>query len=486
VRAEHAEVVATLHALNQCFEDLVVRGLKSAGPDDVKRLGAIAQEFGRSGAGYVADVLDALVRATREGDDGAPRYLLRAQTAARVFERVLSLDSAAEALGSPTPPAASGSAAAKPSPPSADRKALIPVLEEMADVVEGLVGSGLTTASESTRQKLDASGKEAARAKLGRLSASIRYVNDELGRFLSESQHFSARRLAFFLNRVWLISRGLKEAIDENNTDALARLLWQSAPTPVKSIRAVTLGVQKRALLDGSASFDFRMRVLDGGKDLPRGTRLVWSTVFAAKKGVPAEAFLHLPQAQKFMPKLLLEPTEVTITECAVTIDDFGNGRLMLGPKSTVTAGAKQKAWDEFFSWDPQRSLERVMRHQVTPLDLEVELQEEIVVTEYELGTPAPHPQRPELQVFPMTFGALELDATVSTGPDGEALLAALKGLKKKGAKKPPLFGLMHYDFCRLAFFPLSLQTDEGPEHLMISRERIDLASLMKTLDLRT
>ncbi len=485
MRAELAEVATSLQVLNQCFEDLVVRGLKSAGPDDVKRLDAITQEFGRAGANYLADVLTSLVRATREGDDEAARLLLRSQTAARVFERVLSLDAAAEALGAANPPAASVASGSKPAPALEDKKALIPLLEEMAEVVEGLIGSGLTTASEATRQKLDASGKEAARAKIGRLSASLRYVNDELGRFLSESPHFSARRLAFFLNRVWLISRGLKEAIDENNTDALSRLLWSATPTPVKTIRAVTMGVQKRALLDGSASFDFRLRVLDGGKDLPRGSRLVWSTVFAAKKGVPAEAFLHLPQAQKFNPKILLEPTEFTITECAVALDDAG-GRLMLGPKSTVTAGAKFTAWDEFFTWDAQRSLERVKKHQVTPLDLEVELQEEIVVDEYELEAPAPHPYRPELLVFPLKFGQLELDATVSTGPDGEALVDALKGLRKKGATKPPLFGLMHYDFCKLVFFPLSAQDKAGPEHLMISQEKIDLASLMKTLDFRT
>jgi len=482
VREEHAEVTAALFSLQQALEDLVVRGVKSAGPDDVRRLQALGEEFGRAGAGYLAEVVGALVRTTREGGEGAARALLRAQTAGRVFERVVSLDAAAELLGDGAEVEPSGPPKREP-PPLEDKTALIPVLEELAEVVEGLVSSGLTTASAATKQKLDASAKEAARLKLGRLSASLRYVNDELGRFLSESAHFSARRLAFFLNRTWLISRGLKEAIDEDNRDALAKLLWSSAPKPVKALSLVMVGVQKRALLDGSASFDFRFRVLTGPPEVPRGSRLVWSTVFGAKKGVPAEAFLHLPQPQKFTPKLLLEPTEILVTDAALTLDETGSGRLMLGPKSTVKAGPKFSGWAEFLGWEPKRALERIRRHQPTPLDLEVELQEDVVVSGWELGPPAVNEHRTEQQLFPLKFGALELDATVSTGPDGEELTRALKAFQKKGAKRPPLYGLMHYERCKLVFQPLTAFGEDGPRHLMISSEKIDLASLMKTLD---
>jgi hypothetical protein len=485
VSEARAEVTAALFTLQQAFEDLVVRGVKSAGADDVKHLQAIGEEFGRSGAGYMAQRLADLVHAAREGDDGASRMLLRAQTASRVFERVLSLDAAAEAFADGSQPSVDHAESRTP-PPLEDKRALLPVLVELANVVEGLVASGLTTASAATRQKLDASAKEAARLKLGRLSASLRYVNDELGRFLAESTHFSPRRLAFFLIRTWLIARGLKEAIDEDNHDALAKLLWTSAPKPVKALRLVTVGVQKRALLDGSASFDFRFRTVAKSDELPQGARVVWSCVFAGKKDVPAEAFLHLPQAQKFLPKLLLDRNEVLLTDAAVAVDDSGLGRLMLGPRSTVKAGAAFKGYDEFLTWDKPRALERIRRHQVTPLDLEVELQEDVVVSNYELGAPAPNPYKPEQSIFPLTVDGFELDVTVSTGPDGEELTKALKAMSKKGATRPPLFGLMHYEMCRLVFQPLATFGDKGPQHLMISSDKIDLASLMKTLDFST
>jgi hypothetical protein len=44
----------------------------------------------------------------------------------------------------------------------------------------------------------------------------------------------------------------------------------------------------------------------------------------------------------------------------------------------------------------------------------------------------------------------------------------------------------MHYEMGRLMFQPLTAFTDDGPTHLMISTEKIDLASLMKTLDFTT
>jgi hypothetical protein len=308
-------------------------------------------------------------------------------------------------------------------------------------------------------------------------------VGDELARFLAESEHFSARRLAFFCNRTWLIARGLLEAIAENDGPALARLLLATPPQPVKALRLAVVGTQKRALLDGSAAFEFRMTTLDEQPGVPRGSRLVWSCVFGAKKNVPAEAFLHLPQAQKFTPKILLEPTEIIVADAAITLDEHGYGRVMLGPKSTVKPGKAFDGWDGLLAWDRERVVQRLRRHQVSPLDLEVELQEDVVVREWELGTPGPNPFRPEQQVFPLSSGGLALDAVCSTGPDGKELGEALKSFSKARSKRPPLYGVMHVEMGRLMFQPLSAVGDDGPEHLMISGENIDLASLMKTLD---
>ncbi len=479
----HAEVTEALFALQQTLDELVVRGLQATGSDDLARLTTLGEEFGRAGAVYVAEQVATLVRHVRGAEKGAARALLRTQAVLRVFERVLSIDAGILALAEgPGGEIAPASTAAKP-PPLEDKKALVPILEELARTVEGLIASGLTTASAATKAKLDASFKEASRLKLLRLATSLRYVGDELARFLSDSEHFSARRLAFFANRTWLISRGLLEAIEEADGPSLARLLLTTTPVPVKALKLAVLGTQKRALLDGSAAFEFRMITIDDQPGVPAGRRLVWSCVFGAKKGVPAEAFLHLPQPQKFLPKLLLDRTEILVTDAAVTLDEHGYGRLMLGPKSTVKPGKKFTGWDGLVTWDRPGLVRRLRSHPVSPLDLEVELQVEMVVDEWELGAPAPNPYRPEQLVFPMTAGPLSIDVVCSTGPDGTELSAALRAYAKPRAKRPPLYGVMHVEMGRMLLQPLTVFGDDGPQHLMISDDNIDLASLMKTLD---
>lgn len=480
----HAEVTEALFALQAALDELVVRGLQATGPDDVARLTAIGEEFGRAGAAFVADQVATLIRHINGADKGAARALLRAQTVLRVFERVLSIDAAILALAEGPAGEAEPAAATPANPPALeDRQALMPVLDELARTVEGLIGSGLTTASAATKQKLDASFKEASRMKLLRLATSLRYVGDELARFLAQSEQFSARRLAFFANRTWLISRGLAEAITEANGPALARLLLTTTPVPVRALELAVLGVQKRALLDGSAAFEFRAVTLDEAPGVPKGSRLVWSCVFGAKKNVPAEAFLHLPQPQKFLPKLLLDPTVIRVTDAAVTVDEHGYGRLMLGPKSTVKPCKAFAGWADLLTWDRSAVVRRLRGHQVSPLDLEVELQVEIVVEDWELGAPSPNPFRPEQLVFPLTTGPLALDVVCSTGPDGRELTEALRAFTKPRAKRPPLFGVMHVEMGRLMLQPLTVFGPKGPTHLMISEDNIDLAALMKTLD---
>lgn len=485
----HTEVTAALFALQQALENLFVRGIKAAANDDVQRLSAHGEELGRAGAAYLAGQVEALIRHVRAADAEAAKALLRTQTALRVFERVLSLDVAVAALAAVDAedpededldvPVAPPAATAAPE----DRSALVPVLEELARTCEGLVGSGLTTASAATRQKLDASFKEASRLKLMRLATSLRYVGDELGRFLADSEQFSARRFVFFLNRTWLICRGLLEAIREDDRVALGKLLLTSGANPARSLRLAVIGVHKRALLDGSAAFEFRMVTLDDQSGVPRGARLVWSCVFGKKPGVPAEAFLHLPQAQKFAPKILLDGVEIVVTEAAVSLDEHGYGRLMLGPRSTVKPGKKLSAWDGLVTWDRARVATRWRGHPISPLDLEVELQDEVIVTDWQLGAPVPNPYRPEQQVFPLAVAGLELDAVCSTGADGRELMTALKALTRARAERPPLYGLMHVEMGRLVFQPLTVFGEDGPEYLMISDDNIDLASLMKTMD---
>ncbi|MBN9521703.1 hypothetical protein J0H58_24845 [bacterium] len=99
---EIAELRAALDRLHAAMDDLVVRGLRSAGPPDLARLGALRDEFRDAGAAHLAERLGVLLDAVRADDRAAAPALLRAITTFRLFDRVLTLEVAGAALAGPT------------------------------------------------------------------------------------------------------------------------------------------------------------------------------------------------------------------------------------------------------------------------------------------------------------------------------------------------------------------------------------------------
>lgn len=95
---EIAELRDALDRLHAGMDDLVVRGLRAAGPQDLAKLVALRDEFRAAGAGHLAQRLDTTIEAVRSDDRGAAAALLRAMTATRLFDRMLTLEVAAGML----------------------------------------------------------------------------------------------------------------------------------------------------------------------------------------------------------------------------------------------------------------------------------------------------------------------------------------------------------------------------------------------------
>lgn len=92
------EVADTLDALRTELDTLAVRGLRTAGPPDLARLSAMRDELARAGAAFLAGRLDDLLGRIRADDRGAARAMMQVQSALRVYERVLTLDTNADVL----------------------------------------------------------------------------------------------------------------------------------------------------------------------------------------------------------------------------------------------------------------------------------------------------------------------------------------------------------------------------------------------------
>jgi hypothetical protein len=362
-----------------------------------------------------------------------------------------------------------------------DEQKLLPILDQLARAVEELLLSGLTTASETTRQILGVAFQEASRQRLLRLGSTLRIVLEELARFNQNEPEFSRKRLCFFLTRAWLMSRGLAHAVRAGDAQEYERLVWTPASEPVARLEVVTLGVVKKVAVNAFYAFEFRLRTVQPAGRLPAGQRLVWSCVFPVKRDVeiPPEGFLHLPQKQKFTAFDFLKGKTLIVERAAVTLDEYG-GRISLGEQSTVTQGDLFQDWTRFHSWDAGAALQRLRNHQPGPLDLDVEMQEEVVLKDWQVGDPIDGELEGQT-IYPIACGPVTLDAVVASGKEGTAVRQGLES-QRKSKRRPPLFGLMHYEKCRLRLQPLSVLGPTGPEHLMIADEKVDRAALLKAL----
>jgi hypothetical protein len=189
---------------------------------------------------------------------------------------------------------------------------------------------------------------------------------------------------------------------------------------------------------------------------------------------------LHLPQKQKFTPNLFLEKKTIAFQNAAVSADESA-GRITLNEHSKVALGGEFSQWQQFLEWNAEPALQRVAAHKPGPLDLDTELQEEVVLRDYQIGS-ADDGDEPGQSIYPITAGQLQLHAIVGAEAEGKALKKGLEDLRKLKKDRRPLFGLMHYERCRLMFQPLTAFGKDGPDYLTISKENINKAALLKAM----
>jgi hypothetical protein len=243
------------------------------------------------------------------------------------------------------------------------------------------------------------------------------------------------------------------------------------------------MGVSKKFVPNSFCAFELRLRSVgtaDG--DMPFGQNLVWSTVFPLKPGqdIPPEAFLHLPQKQKFNVFHFLEGKRMIIENAALSQEKTGTTRVSLNEKSTVVQGDKFENWKQFAVWNPQDCLNRLKLYEPGPMDLEVELQEEVFFDHWQLGESTDTPNMPQIS-YPFIYKELPLEIVVTRGAEGNSLRASLDKLSK-AKQKPTIFGLMHYERCKLIVQPLSILGKDAPEYITLSKDKVDRAALLKVL----
>ncbi|HEY0136413.1 MAG TPA: hypothetical protein VGB85_20155, partial [Nannocystis sp.] len=146
------------------------------------------------------------------------------------------------------------------------------------------------------------------------------------------------------------------------------------------------------------------------------------------------------------------------------------------------------QTWEPYLAWQPQAALQRAQSHPPSPLDLPNELQEEVVLPADWTCQEDTARATPERRVFTVAAHGLELDAVVPAGADGSTLAKFFEKRVKRGIDPKradaKLYGLVHYELGRLVLSPLATLTAKGPEHLMLTGEKINLQALLGSLHL--
>lgn len=96
--ADIQEILRTLERVQSTLDDIVVRGLRSAAPEQLKSLDVMQEQFDRVGAAHLSLRLKTLATALRDDDPRAAAALLNAQASVRLYERLLTLENATAAL----------------------------------------------------------------------------------------------------------------------------------------------------------------------------------------------------------------------------------------------------------------------------------------------------------------------------------------------------------------------------------------------------
>lgn len=360
------------------------------------------------------------------------------------------------------------------------RNKTVHVLDELAGAVEELLLTGVTTASAGARERLGVGFQEAGRHKLLRLASTLRIVMEELRRFDADPGSLAPERLAFFLDRAWLLSRAMGEALERGDDAAWNKLVRTPEPVVVASVRAVVVGVFKRHVPGAFSAFELRMRTLDAAVPLAPRSPISTSFVFPARPGVAItpETFLHLDQPQKFRPAELLEGKEIRFEQAALAIDG-SVARLTLSPKGRVELGPAFGAWPDVFTWDREAARERVAAQTPDPLALPVELQEEAVLRAWTLS-PFRDVGKP-YQIADVDAEGIRYEVRSESAEVREALTKAAAR-----PSRPAMLGLLHYELCRFVFTPLSLLEGDGPPALVtLTLGKVDKAALVRAMQIR-
>ena len=121
------------------------------------------------------------------------------------------------------------------------------------------------------------------------------------------------------------------------------------------------------------------------------------------------------------------------------------------------------------------KAVERLKAHEPGPFDLDIELQEEVFLQNWQLGE-GEEQEREQVVHYALTGD--KRCYKIQVAANDTVLRQNVTSRKLKG----PLFGVMHFEMCNCVVQPLSVLMDDGPKYLCIDNKKRGAAELLKSL----
>jgi hypothetical protein len=88
---EFEELRLAIERLRTLLENLIIRGLRACGTDELLQLQSLTEYLDQAGAGHVSAILSSLHEQIEKDDRASAKTLLQAQISVRLLERLLTL-----------------------------------------------------------------------------------------------------------------------------------------------------------------------------------------------------------------------------------------------------------------------------------------------------------------------------------------------------------------------------------------------------------
>ncbi|MHA2500653.1 MAG: hypothetical protein ACXAEL_13885 [Candidatus Hodarchaeales archaeon] len=364
----------------------------------------------------------------------------------------------------------------------------IQLLRTIAETIESLAYTGLTTVSESTFQRLSTIINECSTNQFFRLASTLRITTSELKKSMNQSSRsIDYSKYAFFLNQSWLLTKGLQKAITEKNKGLVEKYSGAKLQKETISLlEVIPISIEKGLVDKRWLSFKIHFKVLSASQgDLFEKKIVTWTHMFdtAGRKNVksvfPAESYLlvKLKKLKASLADFITPPRKIRLKNWDYSPS---SQTLSFGEKAAVGFGAltETSLAKDLPIFQVSQFLNYLEQLKITPLD-------HAYTVTHNIGFPSVQIKNYKLTRKQLTcsfeYDSLTFQIALENNLSYGTLIKSFSRSISRSKKIPYLYGLLIVEASKLNFIPLTMvEASTGKEASEISFLAVNLQEMQQ------